>query len=336
MEGTAAAFRRLPKVELHCHLDACVRPETVADIAGETGVPLPPSLREALVAPAVCHDLADYIARIDLALAVMQRPQDLRRIARELALDMAADGVVYGEVRFAPQLHTRAGLTLAQVLEAVSAGLREGRERTGIETGLIMCVLRHQPPELGRTVAALAAAHTDTVCALDLAGDEGRFPNALAHAPAFDIAREAGLRLTAHAGENAGAASIREVLDALGAERVGHGVRIEEDPGLVARAREQRIALDMCPTSNVQTRAVADLPAHPADRLLRQGLAVTISTDGRTVSGTTVTGEFERLAAQFGWGAAELLECQRHAARAAFAPERTREALLARIDAAAR
>jgi adenosine deaminase len=323
----------MPKVELHCHLDGCLRLETAADIAGETGTPVPGALREALIAPEVCADLGDYLTRIDLALSLLQRPQDLRRAARELAEDMARDGVVYGEVRFAPQLHTRAGLDLPEVLAAVHAGLQEGSRAHGVRLGLIVCALRHQPAPIGLEVARLAAARRDQVCALDLAGDEGRFPDCTPHGPAFAVARDAGLHLTAHAGENAGAESVRGALDVLGVRRIGHGVRVEEDPDLVSRVIEEEIALDMCPRSNVQTRAVAGLGVHPIDRLRRRGAAVTVSTDGRTLSETTVTDELLRLRDFFGWGLDELRECQRHAARAAFAPQDVREDLLRRIDA---
>jgi adenosine deaminase len=182
-------------------------------------------------------------------------------------------------------------------------------------------------------VARLAAANTGIVCALDLAGDEKGFPAAAPHAPAFRLARDAGLRLTAHAGENAGAGSVREVLELLGAERIGHGVRIEEDPALVEDVRRRRVALDMCPRSNVQTRAVQSLASHPAERLLRRGLRVTISTDGRTTSGTTLTEEFDRLRSQFGWGLAEFTACQRNAVEAAFVAPPARDALLARLRA---
>lgn len=326
-----SAFRKLPKIELHCHLDGCVRVETLVDIARETGVRLPGAVREAVVAPESCQDLMDYLRRLDLALEVMQRPQDLTRIARELVEDMSDDGVIYGEVRFAPQLHTRGGLTLEAVLAAVHAGLRAGAEAHGVETGLILCALRHRPVEEGRRVAQLAAAHTGAVCALDLAGDEAGYPDAAPHRPAFEIAGRASLHRTAHAGENAGAGSVQQVLDLLGAERVGHGVRIEEDPELTDRVGEQQVALDMCPRSNVQTRAVPSLARHPIDRLLRRGLRVTVSTDARTTSDTTVTAEFERLVAEFSWGEAEFRACQRNAARAAFAPERTKEQLLARL-----
>lgn len=324
----AESVRRMPKVELHCHFDCGLRLETAADVAAETGVPLPPSLRDALVAPEVCADLGDYLGRIDLALRLLQRPQDLRRVARELAEDMARDGLVYAEVRFAPQLHTRGGLTMPEVLDAVHSGLVEGGRAHGVRLGLMVCALRHQPPAVGLDVARLAAAHPDRVCALDLAGDEGRFADCAPWVPAFAIAREAGLRLTAHAGENAGASSVRAALDLLGAERIGHGVRVEEDASLTARVIEERIALDMCPRSNVQTRAVASLEVHPIDRLLRRGAAVTVSTDARTLSDTTVTDELLRLHDQFGWGLEQMAACQRHAAEAAFATDDVRDAVL--------
>jgi adenosine deaminase len=326
----ASPLRNLPKIELHCHLDACVRVGTVGAIGRELGLDLPADLERALVAPEVCRDLMDYISRLDLALEVMQRASDLRRIGRELAQDLAADGVVYAEIRFAPVLHTRRGLALQQVLEAVHAGLREGGQAHGVSIGLILCCLRSRPPAESLELARLAAANRDLVCGFDIAGDEAGF-GAAPHAPAFRLAREAGLRVTAHAGESAGPASIREALELLGAERIGHGVRIEQDPALVEEVRQRGVALELCPRSNVQTRAVASLAAHPADRLLRRGLRVTISTDGRTSSATTLTQEFERLRAEFGWGPAEFDACQRHAAEAAFAPAQVRQGLLASV-----
>jgi adenosine deaminase len=326
-------FHALPKIELHLHLDACVRVSTAVDVGRELGLSLPEPLAPALIAPERCANLFDYISRVTLALDVMQRPQDLTRIARELVADLAAENIIYAEVRFAPQLHTRRGLSPGEVVDAVRRGLDEGGEEHGVPTGLILCALRHQPAEIGLAVAELAAARRGQVVALDLAGDEGGHPEAAPHAPAFARARAAGLHVTAHAGENAGAASVRDALDLLGAERIGHGVRAEEDPALIERLAADAIALDMCPRSNVQTCAVDSLDRHPIDRLLRRGLRVTVSTDGRTTSDTTVTGEFERLARQFGWGAAEFAACQRNAARAVFASDATRRDLLARLAA---
>lgn len=326
-------IRALPKVELHCHLDACVRVATVAGIARETGVAVPDPPEAALVAPQRCANLFDYIARIDLALAVLQRPSDLTRAAAELVEDMADDGVVHGEVRFAPQLHTRSGMTAQDAVAAVDRGLAEAAGRHGISTALIVCALRHQTAEESLAVARVAADSRPAVAALDLAGDEGGFPDASPHAPAFRLARDAGLRLTAHAGENAGPSSVRQALALLGAERIGHGVRIEDDDDLVESLRRARVSLDMCPTSNVQTCAVASLIAHPIDRLHRRGLRVTVSTDGRTVSGTTLSAELRALTETLGWSDAELIAVQRNAAEAAFVSAERRAELLRAIGA---
>ncbi len=326
-------FRKLPKIELHCHLDASVRIATVAELGRQIGLTLPEPLAPALVAPEICLDLADFLLRIDLALEVMQHRDQLVRIAREFVEDLALDGVIYGEVRFAPQLHLRQGLSLQEVVDAVHEGLFQGQREFGVATGLILCCLRHEPAARSVEIAKLALANRDKVCALDLAGDEARFTGA-AHAEAFALARAEGLRRTVHAGEAAGADSVREALELLGAERIGHGVRIEESADVEEVARDAAIALEMCPLSNVQTRAATSLGNHPIDRLLRKGLRVTVSTDARTVSGTTVSAEFDRLATTFGWGAAEFWRCQQHAAEAAFVSPQMREALSAKISAA--
>ena len=326
-------FRSLPKLELHCHLDGCVRLETAREIALATGVPLPPSLREALVAPEVCLDLADYIRRIDFALQLMQRPEDLFRVAEELVESWAAENVIYGEARFAPQFHTQRGLSLQQALDEVHAGLTAGQKKFGVRFGLIVCCLRHQPAEVSLQVARLAATNRDKVCALDLAGDELRF-GAANHRSAFALAEQAGLHRTVHAGEAAGAASVREALDLLHAERLGHGVRVEEPAQLLRELREREMPLDMCPKSNLQTRAVPSLAEHPAPRLLRQGLRVTISTDARTTSESSVTQEFESMQRAHGWGMAEFWACQRNAARAAFASGAVKSEVMAALDAA--
>jgi adenosine deaminase len=326
-------FRKLPKIELHCHLDASIRVATVADLGRQIGLMLPEPLEPALVAPEICLDLADFLLRIDLALEVMQHRDQLVRVARELVEDWAADGVVYGEVRFAPQLHLRQGLSLQQVVEAVDEGLRQGRQEFGVATGLILCCLRHEPSARSVEIAKLALANRDKVCALDLAGDEARFSGA-PHAEAFALARAEGLRRTVHAGEAAGADSIREALELLGAERIGHGVRIEESGELEDAVKDAGVALEMCPLSNVQTRATSSLASHPIARLLRNGLRVTVSTDARTVSATTVSAEFDRLAKTFGWGAEEFWRCQHHAADAAFVSAQARIALASRLDEA--
>ena len=329
----APDFRKLPKIELHCHLDASVRIATVAELGRQIGLTLPEPLAPALVAPELCLDLADFLLRIDLALEVMQHRGQLVRIAREFVEDLALDGVIYGEVRFAPQLHLRQGLLLQEVVDAVHEGLLQGEREFGVATGLILCCLRHESATRSVEIAKLALANRDKVCGLDLAGDESRFTGA-AHAEAFALARAEGLRRTVHAGEAAGADSVREALELLGAERIGHGVRIKESVDLEEAVRNAAVALEMCPLSNVQTRAATSLGNHPIDRLLRKGLRVTVSTDARTVSSTTVSAEFDRLATTFGWGAGEFWRCQHHAAEAAFVSPQMREVLSAKLSTA--
>jgi adenosine deaminase len=326
-------YKSLPKIELHCHLDASVRVATVAELGRKVGLDLPAPLERALVAPEICIDLADYLVRIDLALEVMQHREHLVRISRELVEDLAADGTIYGEIRFAPQLHLRNGLTMQQVLNAVDEGLKQGERQTGMKTGLIVCCLRHESGERSLEIAKLAVNNRDKVCALDLAGDEARYIGA-PHAEAFALAKREGLRRTVHAGEAAGAESIGEAIDLLGAERIGHGVRIEESSELLERARASRLPLEMCPLSNVQTRAANSLKDHPIDRLFRKGLHVTVNTDCRTVSLTTLTKEFERLQNAFQWDAEEFHQCQRNSAEAAFVSDAVRADLLRRLTAA--
>jgi adenosine deaminase len=272
-------LRELPKIDLHCHLDCSVRVATVRDIGNELGLSLPEKIEDALVAPPVCDNLMDYLRRVDLALEVMQREQDLRRIARELVEDFKDDGVIYGEVRFAPQFHTRRGLSLQQVVNAVHTGLEEGTNRYRVLTSLVLCCIRQQDPTISFEIAQLAADNRDKVCAIDLAGDESGFAGT-PHAAAFVLAERARVHRTVHAGEAGGSDRIREAIDVLHAERIGHGVGIVENPDLISMVKARKIALELCPHSNVRTRAVESFGSHPIDYLLKEGLAVTVNTDG--------------------------------------------------------
>ncbi|MFI2714277.1 adenosine deaminase [Micromonospora sp. NPDC018662] len=308
---------RPARYELHCHLDASVRPDTIAALAAEHHLHLPAPVRHLAVAPADTGSLHAFLPYIDIALDVLQTPQALRRAAAELVTDWRRDNVAYGEVRFAPQLHTRCGMTIDDAITAVSAGLTDGTTATGIRTGLLLCCLRHQHPEMSMAVADAAVRRRDVVAGLDLAGDE-RLPGAR-HREAFDLAHAAGVPVTVHAGEAAGPDSVWEALDVLGARRIGHGVRSVADNALLDRLRRDQIALETCPRCNVLTRAVSSLADHPADRLLRAGIRVTVSTDARTTADTTLDDEFQAMATTFGWTSAQEQLCQDNAARAAFA-----------------
>lgn len=308
---------RTGRYELHCHLDGSVRLTTIVELAREQGVTLHRPVAELAIAPPDVGSLHGFLPYIDVALEVLQTPAALRRAASELVEDWHRDGVVHGEMRFAPQLHGRAGMTIDQAVDAVAEGVREASARLGTATSLILCCLRHQSLDVALEVAQAAVRHED-VSGLDLAGDERRPGTPLL--PAFDLAHAAGLSVTVHAGEGAGPESVWEAIDVLGARRVGHGVRAAADQALVRRLATDRIALETCPRCNVLTRAVPSLAEHPASRLLDAGVPVTVSTDTRTTADSTLTQEFAALASTFGWGDAEHDAVQEHARRAAFAP----------------
>lgn len=309
---------RPQRYELHCHLDASVRPATIVALAREQGLDLPAPVRQLAVAPLGVGSLRAFLPYLDIALDVLQTPQALRRVAAELVDDWCRDHVVYGEVRFAPQLHTRAGMHIDDAIDAVAAGLAHGTAVTGVRTGLLLCCLRHQQPQHSLEIADAAVRRRDVVAGLDLAGDE-RYPGG-PHREAFDLAHAAGLPVTVHAGEAAGPASVWEALDVLGACRIGHGVRSIGDTALLGRLHRDQVTLETCPRCNVLTGSVPTITAHPVDRLLRAGLQVTVSTDARTTADTTLNAEFRTLRATFDWTDNEERRCQDNAARAAFAP----------------
>jgi adenosine deaminase len=238
---------------------------------------------------------------------VLQTAPALERVAYELVEDMAREHVIYAEIRYAPQLLMRRGLSIQDAIDAVTAGLQEARKTLGVRTGQLICCLRHDPSALSHEVAQYAISNwrPGRVVGLDLAADEALYPG-FPHRTAFRLARGVGMPRTVHAGEAAGADSVREAIMLLGAQRIGHGVHLEEDESLYAPVRERRVALEMCPTSNVQTQAVRSLADHPIDRFMRLGLPVTVNTDGRTTSNTSLTQEYWKLHQQFGWGLEEI------------------------------
>jgi adenosine deaminase len=265
-----------------------------------------------MVAPDDCPSQAEYIKYFDDAIAVMQTEDALERIAYELCVDSAAENIDYLEVRWAPRLHMRRGLSLAQVIAAVLAGL----SRAPLTAVAIVCAMRHHTPDENVDLAHVAGGFAGRgVVGFDLAGDEARYP-AAPHKPAFEAARAAGLRLTCHAGEAGDPSSVEEALD-LGVERIAHGVIGARDPRIVERVRREGIVLDMCPTANWKCKAVQTLVEHPLPRLVRAGVRCTISTDSRTVAGTSLSREFERLS-EIGMTDEELQRCNAAAYEAKF------------------
>ncbi|MGC4174619.1 adenosine deaminase [Demequina sp.] len=327
----------LPKVLLHDHLDGGLRPATVIELAAEIGHELPSTdpaeLQRIFTENANSGDLVRYLEAFAHTTAVMQSEANLRRVAREAVVDLARDGVIYAELRYAPEQHLAGGLSLQQVVEAVQAGIEDGiaaaaEEGFGIRAAALLCAMRHLDRSL--EIAQLALDNRGENCVgFDIAGPELGFPPSQ-HREAFQLLREALVPVTIHAGEADGAASCGEALGLGSARRLGHGVRIWEDIadfgtddavlGVIAQdALDRQIALECSPTSNVHTAAARSIAEHPIHGLRDLGFAVTINTDNRLVSNVSVSGEFEALQGA-GWTREDFLEATLTAAWSAFLP----------------
>ncbi len=335
--AVADRFRRLPKAELHVHLDGSLRPQTLLDLAGTAGVPLPCTGAEALRRHMRVDDarnLEDYLARFALTVAVLQTPEALERVAYEMVADAAADGVRYLEVRYCPALSRHAGLTLAEVTRAERRGLLRGEREFGVRTAIIHCSLRHFDPALSEEIAEVSVALKDAgVVGFDIAGGEANHP-ARPHRHAFEIAARGGLGITVHAGEAAGPESVAEALFECRAGRIGHGTRLIEDPALVAYVRDREIPIEINLTSNVQTRAVAGIAQHPLRAYLDRGLTVTLCSDNWLMSDVTLSSEYALATSALGVSPAEVRTLVLAGFRAAFLPGPERQALEAEALAA--
>jgi adenosine deaminase len=329
-------LRLLPKAELHQHLDGALLPETAVELAPEAGMILSlDDARRRLVAPPRCRDQAELLTYFDLPIALLQTTFGLRRSAAELVGQMADDGVTYGEIRWAPRLHLAGGLSVAEVIEAVIGGVSERQRAEGARSpaiALIVTAMRSHPPRANVELAEIAAAIGRPIVAFDLAGPEEEYPLP-PHAAAFRAAERGGLALTAHAGEVINSERVREALD-LGVSRIAHGVTAADDPELLALLRERDVTLDLCPTSNVQAGIVPSLEEHPLADLHRSGVSVTISTDDRTVSNTTLSDEMGRVAAAQGISRTELAAIALNGFRRGFAPRSLLDPLHAAASAA--
>jgi adenosine deaminase len=313
-------IRQAPKVVLHDHLDGGLRPRTVIELArdaGYTGLPTTDAteLADFFTAGANRKSLELYLEGFDHTIAVMQTRDSLTRVAAECAEDLAADGVIYAEVRYAPELSTREGLSLDDVVESILAGFEAGSTGRGIIIGFIVTAMRTAARSL--EIAELAVRHRDDgVVGFDIAGAEAGYPPTR-HLDAFRFIARANFHITIHAGESFGLPSIWEALQWCGAERLGHGVRIVDDielapdgeirlGPLASYVRDRRVPLEMCPTSNVHTGAVPSIEEHPIDLLRRLRFRVTVNTDNRLMSGVTMSDEFATLSRVFAFGLDEM------------------------------
>jgi adenosine deaminase len=334
MGDLSESLRRLPKAELHQHLDGALRPETAVELAAAIGLSLNlEDARERMVAPARCASQAELLTYFDLPISLLQTDSALRRAASELVVSLAEERVRYAEIRWAPRLHMERGLGVGAVIEAVAQGVEDAMERLASSApavSLIVTAMRSHPPAANVLLAREAAAFGEPVVAFDLAGLEADWP-APPHAAAFLAAAEGGLKLTAHAGEVPGSQHIREALD-LGATRIAHGVTAIEDSDLVEELKRRDVTLDLCPTSNVQAGIVAELDQHPMARLHRLGVSVTCSTDDRVVSNTDLTDELARSAAALALTRKELSTIALNAFRRGFGPTLVLDRLLAEAE----
>lgn len=326
-------IRALPKVVLHDHLDGGLRPATIIDIAAEIGHPLPTTdpttLGEWFRDNATSGSLVRYLEGFEHTIAVMQTPEHLRRIAREAVEDLVEDGVVYAELRYAPELFVERGLTMDEVVAAVQEGLDEGvaaAAGSGRPIVVRQLLTAMRQAARGIEVAKLAVAWRDRgVAGFDIAGPEDGFPPTR-FLDAFEYLAQENMRISIHAGEAFGPPSIWEAVHPCGADRLGHGVRIIEDVDgdelgtLAAYVRDRRIPLEICPTSNVQTGAAASIAEHPFGRLAELGFRVTINTDNRLMSATSMTQEMALLVEAFGYTRADLAKFTVNAMKSAFLP----------------
>ncbi|GKU78738.1 adenosine deaminase [Paenibacillus sp. L3-i20] len=312
----------LPKVDLHLHLDGSVLPETIIDLARESGATLPAWEPEQLIpymkVEGECESLAEYLDKFHFVGEFLHTAHALERVAYELVSQANDQNCPYIEVRFAPQLHCNKGLSMDEVIEHVLIGLKRGEEEFGVIARVIAICLRGHSEEMNEAVVDAAARFFGKgIVAVDLAGAEAAFPPEV-YEHIFAKAGQLGLPITIHAGEAAGASSVETAVRMLGATRIGHGVRMREDASVMELIKSRRIPLELCPISNLQTKAVASWDDYPLRDYFDQGFIVTVNTDNLTVSDTTITKEYEMLQKHLNFTEEELCQIVRNGVEAAF------------------
>ncbi|WP_055047620.1 adenosine deaminase [Devosia sp. A16] len=327
---TESELRALPKVELHLHLDCSM---SFASVHALDPSVTPERYRAEFLAPRKCVNLVDYFRYLAPPLALLQSRRALTISTIDLLRQLDADGVVYAEIRFAPQLHRQTGLTTEAVVETVLAALDEGRKTYPVEARLILCTLRPDDTAQGLELVRIAESYrAQGVGGVDLAGDETGY-GLSEHIPVFKRAAERGLNITAHAGEAGGAEKVREVVEQLGVRRVGHGVRSIEDEAVIALLLERDVHLEVCPSCNIQIDVFDRYEDHPVDRLVQLGVSLGVNTDARGPTDLTLTQEYGRLQHVFGWDGERLRRANLAAIGRAFADDATKAAIRARLEA---
>ena len=326
--------KMLPKVELHCHLDGSICAKTIRKLAKMQGYPLPESeeeLQNMLQAPKDCTSLAEYLKRFDVVLELLQTKEALEEVAYDLIEQAADENVQYIEIRYAPYLVTEKGLTPEESIEAVLKGLKRGEETFQVKSNLLLCGMRHHEEEKNTKIVELARAFKETsVVGFDLAGDEKSYP-ALNYKTVLKLAEEYHILITLHAGE---CGSVQNIIQSvqMGAKRIGHGIAMYDDEKVRALCKEKDILIEMCPTSNIQTKAVETWEKYPFAKFYKEGLKICINTDNRTVSGTTLTQEYMELYQHFKISYADMKQLNKNAIEGSFASDKIKESVLNKIE----
>lgn len=317
-------IKDIPKIELHLHLDGSISKELASKLSGLSES----ELEEKMVASSKCENLSEYLTKFVFPISLMQTKENLYEVAKDLVNRLVKDKVIYAEIRFAPIFHTKEGLTLEEVVDAVLLGLNTN---DNIKTNLILCMMRGLPQEDNLKIIELAEKYLNKgICALDLAGAEDKYPLE-DYVDLFKIIKEKGISFTIHAGENGSASEVKKAINC-GAKRIGHGIHAIDDEEVLTLIKEKNILLEICPTSNVQTNAIKTYQEHPIEKFCRLGIPVSINTDNMTVSNITLSSEYEKLAETFNFELSDFYNINRNAIKHAFLSDEEKRKLLELID----
>ena len=335
MEFTTEIIKKLPKAELHCHLDGSLRIDTILRLALEQGVELPSNNKSTLESILAIKNnigsLEAYLKKFDIILSILQTPDALTIVSYELAMDCWKDGIRYLEVRYCPELHTKSGMTLSDTVKAVKSGLEKAEKKCGIITGIIICSLRNMPPSHSLELSKLAVKYKNNgIVGFDLAGIEENFP-AKKHKEAFYLILNNNINTTIHAGEAFGPQSIHQAIHICGAHRIGHGTRVYEDIDLLNYINDHRIPLEICLTSNVHTKSVSSISKHPFKYYINEKVRVTLNTDNRLISNTSLSNEYEIAINNFNLNENEIRTIIINGFKSAFLPHNQRRELIRKV-----
>lgn len=331
-------IKMIPKAELHCHLDGSIPPKVLFEMMKKEDTEICikdlAEFEKLVTVNDDCKSLKEYLYRFDYPLKVLQNKENLSRSVVEILKEASSDGVKYIELRFAPMLHLQKGLTLNEVVEAVLEGKVQGEEKHNVVCNIILCAMRHMSSEKSIEVVELASRFTDKgVVAVDLAGNEEDFPPEI-HKEAFTLARKYGLNITIHAGETGKSENIIKSIKELNSERIGHGTFAYKDEAVVKYLKDNQVPLEVCPTSNVHTKAVASLKEHPVKDYIKQGFKITLNTDNRTVSKVSLSEEYVNLIEEIGVSFDEAVKVMRNTIEAGFCSKEVKDRLLNEFEKA--